>query len=159
HNDAVTDSPWTLLYSRAIDSREVLEVTHRRQRGRIVSVIRGLRPPREELYELVQAALAETSAGHLRPLIGQIFPLKHAAGTHAPMEQHTTVCKTLLQTANPGSDILERRMVCGPSTVPQTTDPVALDARGPRNKCRQPSQRPSRMTVGLASSAAFDHHA
>jgi NADPH2:quinone reductase len=64
--------------------------------SRHVSLVRGGRPKSEDLRALVHAALAESLAGRMRPLIGQVFPLERAADAHAAMEQRTTVGKTLL---------------------------------------------------------------
>jgi NADPH2:quinone reductase len=45
---------------------------------------------------LSRAAVLRTAAGHLRPLVGQRFPLADAAGAHAAIEARATVGKTLL---------------------------------------------------------------
>jgi NADPH2:quinone reductase len=50
----------------------------------------------------VHAALAEAVAGHLRPPIGQIFPLERAAEAHALMERRGAMGKTLLRVSERG---------------------------------------------------------
>ncbi len=51
-------------------------------------------PGRHE--ELVRDALAEASAGRLRPVIGQVFPLDRAADAHAALAARSVIGKTLL---------------------------------------------------------------
>jgi NADPH2:quinone reductase len=46
-----------------------------------------------------QRALAETAAGRIRPLVGQVFPLERAADAHTAIETRTAVGKTLLNVA------------------------------------------------------------
>lgn len=48
------------------------------------------------MRELTKAALAESVAGRLRPVIGQTFPLERAANAHQAIETRATVGKTLL---------------------------------------------------------------
>jgi NADPH2:quinone reductase len=64
--------------------------------GRKVTVVRGTRPAPEEMRELTKAALAESVAGRLDPVIGQTFPLERAADAHAAIEARETIGKTLL---------------------------------------------------------------
>ena len=45
---------------------------------------------------LAERALAEAAAGRIRPVIGQIFPLAHAADAHAAIEARSVIGKTLL---------------------------------------------------------------
>jgi len=45
----------------------------------------------------VEQALAEVSAGRLRPVIGQTFPLTEAAQAHRCTESRGTLGKTLLR--------------------------------------------------------------
>ncbi|MBO0789287.1 MAG: zinc-binding dehydrogenase [Actinobacteria bacterium] len=53
-----------------------------------------LRPGEHEA--LAQSALAELAAGHIRPIIGQLFPLAQAADAHAALEARSAPGKTLL---------------------------------------------------------------
>ncbi|HEV7578796.1 MAG TPA: zinc-binding dehydrogenase [Mycobacterium sp.] len=68
--------------------------------ARGVTLHRNLARTPDELRAFVQAALNEAVAGRLRPLIGQTFPLEHAADAHLAIEQRTTIGKTLLLTAS-----------------------------------------------------------
>jgi NADPH2:quinone reductase len=61
-----------------------------------VTVVRRSPPDPAELRELTQAALAQTAAGRLQPVIGQTFPLEDASAAHAAIESRSTVGKTLL---------------------------------------------------------------
>lgn len=63
---------------------------------RQVTVLAGAGGSAEELMALVRTAMAEAAAGHLRPVIGQSFPLAQAAEAHAAIEARTTIGKTLL---------------------------------------------------------------
>ena len=49
-----------------------------------------------EMNELTRRALDAAARGALRPVVGQTFPLEHAADAHAAIEARTTVGKTLL---------------------------------------------------------------
>ena len=49
-----------------------------------------------DLPPLVEQALAGVSAGRLRPVIGQTFPLIKAAQAHRSIESRGTLGKTLL---------------------------------------------------------------
>jgi NADPH2:quinone reductase len=51
-------------------------------------------PGRHE--EFVRQALAESAAGYLRPVIGQVFPLERAADVHAALAARSAIGKTLL---------------------------------------------------------------
>ena len=68
------------------------------QRG--VALLRGTGAAPDELHELSAAALAEAAAGRLRPVIGQITDLDHAADAHAAIEARTTLGKSLLATTH-----------------------------------------------------------
>jgi NADPH2:quinone reductase len=72
------------------------QITDEEAASRHIALLRGGRATPEELRELAQAALAEARAGRLRPVIGQTFPLEHAADAHAAMERRETIGKTLL---------------------------------------------------------------
>jgi NADPH:quinone reductase len=67
---------------------------------RHVTVIRGAQVRPAEMRELTRTALSEAAAGHLRPVIGQTFPLGRAADAHAAIESRATVGKTLLLAAH-----------------------------------------------------------
>ncbi|MBK1785760.1 zinc-binding dehydrogenase [Prauserella cavernicola] len=62
-----------------------------------VSVGWGIGATPEELRGFAASALAEAAVGRLRPVIGQRFPLEHAAQAHAAIESRDTVGKTLLE--------------------------------------------------------------
>lgn len=67
--------------------------------GRRGVTVRGieqaqLRPGEHE--SLARRALAELAAGHIRPVIGQLFPLAQAADAHTALEARTAPGKTLL---------------------------------------------------------------
>jgi NADPH2:quinone reductase len=64
--------------------------------ARDVSVLRGTGMTPDESRELTLAAVAEATAGRLRPVIGQTFPLERAADAHAAIEARATIGKTLL---------------------------------------------------------------
>jgi NADPH:quinone reductase len=49
-----------------------------------------------DLPPLVEQALAEVSAGQIKPVIGQTFPLTEAAQAHRSIESRDTLGKTLL---------------------------------------------------------------
>jgi NADPH2:quinone reductase len=61
-----------------------------------VTVRRGAGASPDELAELARTALAEATAGRLRPVVGQEFELADAARAHAAIETRQTVGKTLL---------------------------------------------------------------
>ena len=70
--------------------------------GEEAAVARGVtlvqaKPTPETMREYTESALAEASAGRLRPLIGQRFPLERAAAAHAAIESRASVGKTLLE--------------------------------------------------------------
>jgi NADPH2:quinone reductase len=64
------------------------------QRG--VTLLRGGPITPQQTLELALAALAEATAGRLRPLIGQTFKLEEAARAHVAIEARQTLGKTLL---------------------------------------------------------------
>jgi NADPH2:quinone reductase len=63
---------------------------------RTIKVLRGGPLTAHDMHALTRDALAEAAAGRLRPVIGQTFPLEHAADAHAAMERRATIGKTLL---------------------------------------------------------------
>ncbi|MDH6131859.1 NADPH2:quinone reductase [Kitasatospora sp. MAA4] len=72
-----------------------------------LAATRGVRltralPTPEALRAATLHALTEAAAGRLHPVIGQRFPLTHAAAAHAAMESRGTLGKTLLETAAAG---------------------------------------------------------
>lgn len=67
---------------------------------RHVTVIRGAQASPAEMSDLTRSALAGSAAGHLRPVIGQTFPLGRACDAHAAIESRTAVGKTLLIAAH-----------------------------------------------------------
>jgi NADPH2:quinone reductase len=68
---------------------------------RQVSVLASIPPAPDEITVLARAALAEASAGRLRPVIGQVLDLAEAAGAHAAIEARETIGKTLLTVNRP----------------------------------------------------------
>jgi NADPH:quinone reductase len=55
------------------------------------------RPTPEETRAFTESAMAEATAGRLRPVIGQRFPLERAADAHAAIAARATLGKTLLE--------------------------------------------------------------
>jgi NADPH2:quinone reductase len=76
---------WTHIDEGAVGERHLT----------IVPMAELIRGP-EDLYALVENALANGAAGLLKPIIGQPYPLAEAADAHAAIEARTTVGKTLL---------------------------------------------------------------
>jgi NADPH2:quinone reductase len=70
--------------------------------GRGVTVVQPNATP-EEMRAFTIAALADTAAGRLRPVIGQRFALERAADAHAAIEARATVGKTLLEVRREGA--------------------------------------------------------
>jgi NADPH2:quinone reductase len=64
-----------------------------------ITVARGAPLGPEQMRDLTLAALAEATAGRLRPVIGQTFPLERAADAHAAIAARATIGKTLLRSA------------------------------------------------------------
>ena len=67
-------------------------------RGITVRGIEQVQYPPGRHAELVRQALAEAAAGRLRPVIGQVFPLRRAADAHAALAARSAIGKTLLLT-------------------------------------------------------------
>jgi NADPH2:quinone reductase len=65
-------------------------------RERNVTIVFGAAVSPAENAALVRAALAQTAAGRLRPVIGQELELERAADAHAAIEARATTGKTLL---------------------------------------------------------------
>ena len=68
------------------------------RRGITLSGIREVQLGAADLKRLTEQALAEAVAGHIEPMIGQVFPLAQAAQAHAAIEARTVFGKTLLVT-------------------------------------------------------------
>jgi NADPH2:quinone reductase len=61
-----------------------------------ITGIREVQVSDADLARLTRAALDELAAGHLRPVIGQTFPLQRAADAHAAIEARAVFGKTML---------------------------------------------------------------
>ncbi|MDT4973963.1 MAG: NADPH:quinone reductase [Pseudonocardiales bacterium] len=68
------------------------------RRGVTLRGIRDVQHRDGERNRRTEQALAEVAAGHIRPEIGQTFPLAKAADAHAAIEARTVFGKTLLLT-------------------------------------------------------------
>lgn len=68
------------------------------RRGVTLRGIRDVQHRDGERNRRTEQALAEVAAGHIRPVIGQTFPLPKAADAHAAIEARTVFGKTLLLT-------------------------------------------------------------
>lgn len=77
-------------------SGSFVDVTQEQADAYEVRLIRGGRATPQELRDLARAALAEAVPDRMQPLVGQTFPLEHAAEAHAAIERRATVGKTLL---------------------------------------------------------------
>lgn len=64
--------------------------------ARGIALVGGGRLTPEDQVALSRAAILRAAAGHLRPVVGQRFPLEDAAGAHAAIEARATAGKTLL---------------------------------------------------------------
>ncbi|WP_201776414.1 zinc-binding dehydrogenase [Streptacidiphilus carbonis] len=65
---------------------------------RAVEVI-GIEQPyvfRQRMHQWADQIMAEAVAGRVRPVIGQTYPLEHAADAHAAIESRSALGKTLL---------------------------------------------------------------
>jgi NADPH2:quinone reductase len=83
-------------FGMASGSFAAIDAAETARRG--VTVVRGGPLGPEQQRDLTLAALAEATAGRLRPVIGQTFPLERAADAHAAIAARATVGKTLLRT-------------------------------------------------------------
>jgi NADPH:quinone reductase-like Zn-dependent oxidoreductase len=68
---------------------------------RPVTAVPWARPTPDQMTEYTARALDECATGRLRPVIGQRFPLEHAATAHAAIGSRATVGKTLLMVRPP----------------------------------------------------------
>jgi len=68
------------------------------RRGVTVRGIGDVQLTDAELKRLTEQALAEAAAGHIKPIVGQTFPLARAADAHAAIEGRAVFGKTLLLT-------------------------------------------------------------
>ena len=68
--------------------------------ARGVTVVPGTGITAAESTALTRTALELAAAGHLRPVIGQSYPLERAADAHAAMESRRALGKTLLVVAS-----------------------------------------------------------
>lgn len=84
------------MLSYGLSSGAWSDVTDDEAAARGVTLIRGATGTPDELRALSAEALRLAAAGHLRPVIGQRFPLERAADAHAAIEARATVGKTLL---------------------------------------------------------------
>jgi len=66
------------------------------RRGITVRGIEQVQLGAGEHERLAGQALAELTAGRIRPLIGQTFPLHEAAAAHTALESRSALGKTLL---------------------------------------------------------------
>ncbi|MGI5524609.1 zinc-binding dehydrogenase [Micromonospora sp. CA-259024] len=87
--------PGGRMVSFGLASGEWSPVSAEAATARQVTLVRPDVPP-ARLRAYTQQALRDAAAGHLRPLIGQRFPLERAADAHAAIEARATVGKTLL---------------------------------------------------------------
>jgi NADPH2:quinone reductase len=83
-------------FGMASGSFAAIDAAETARRG--VTVVRGGPLGPEQQRDLTLAALAEATAGRLRPVIGPTFPLERAADAHAAIAARATVGKTLLRT-------------------------------------------------------------
>ncbi|WP_422737496.1 zinc-binding dehydrogenase [Micromonospora sp. WMMD729] len=91
-------TPGGRMISYGLASGEWSPVTPETAAERRITLVRpDVTPARLRAYTI--GALAAATAGQLRPLIGQRFPLECAADAHAAIEARATVGKTLLDVA------------------------------------------------------------
>ncbi|QKG21782.1 zinc-binding dehydrogenase [Actinomadura verrucosospora] len=84
------------MVSFGLASGEWADVPEEAARERKVALLRP-RPEPQEMRDATESALREAAAGRLRPVIGQRFPLRDAAGAHAAIQSRATTGKTLLE--------------------------------------------------------------
>ncbi|WP_433134750.1 zinc-binding dehydrogenase [Micromonospora sp. CA-240977] len=90
--------PGGRMVSYGLASGEWSPVSVEAAAARQVTLVRPDTSP-ARLRAYTRQALADATAGRLRPLIGQRFPLERAADAHAAIEARATVGKTLLDVA------------------------------------------------------------
>jgi len=73
-----------------------IDAENARQRNITVSGIGDLQVQPGERAELARQLLPGILSGQIRPLIGQTFPLSHAAQSHEAIEARDTIAKTVL---------------------------------------------------------------
>jgi NADPH2:quinone reductase len=84
------------MLSFGLASGEWAGVPEEAAAARGVTLVRPQATP-EQMRGFTEIVLAEATAGRLRPVIGQRFPLERAADAHAAIEERATVGKTLLE--------------------------------------------------------------
>ncbi|GLZ45921.1 NADPH:quinone reductase [Actinomycetospora sp. NBRC 106375] len=93
----VADGGRFVSYGTAGGEFAVPDASDAARRGIAVTGLTDLpRLDRARRRELVERTLEEAAAGRYRTVIGQTFPLEHAADAHAAIEARKTVGKTLL---------------------------------------------------------------
>lgn len=73
-----------------------IEPVEAQRRGVEVIGIEQLYGFRPRMHRWAEQVMAEAVAGRVRPIIGQTFPLEHAADAHAAIESRSALGKTLL---------------------------------------------------------------
>ena len=73
------------------------------RRNIAVTGIQAAQMTAAERMRYIERALAQAAAGHIRPVIGQVFPLERAGAAHAAIEGRDVFGKTLLTTAPPSA--------------------------------------------------------
>jgi NADPH2:quinone reductase len=82
-----------------------LDLDEARRHGVTVRGIEQVQVGPAESRRLTERALSEATAGRIRPVIGQTFPLEEAAAAHAAIESRSVIGKTLLLVASPGGEL------------------------------------------------------
>jgi NADPH2:quinone reductase len=85
-------------HGAASGSFTTVEADEARRRSVAVTTIADLQYKDGGRARLLEAALGELEAGKMNPLIGQTFPLAHAAQAHEAFESRAALGKTLLLT-------------------------------------------------------------
>ncbi|WP_227025175.1 zinc-binding dehydrogenase [Streptomyces tsukubensis] len=89
-------APGGRMFSFGMAGGSFPEIDEAEEASRGVTVSRGVSVTPDQARALTASALAEASAGNLRPVIGQRFALDEAARAHAAIEGRATLGKTLL---------------------------------------------------------------